>query len=210
MKLYGYWRSSAAYRLRIAFGLKGIKWDDVPVHLVKGEHRKPDYVEMNPMGLVPTLVLDDGTRMTQSLAILDWLEATYPTPPLWPKGAIMRARVTAAGHVIAVDTHPVQNVGVVGHLKSEFGADTQGGIDWMIHWMQRGFSGYQAMIDPGSRFSFGDHPTFADVCLVPQLYNAHRWGVDLGPYKRLTQIEANCLALPAFNAARPENQPDAE
>jgi maleylacetoacetate isomerase len=210
MKLYGYWRSSAAYRLRIAFGLKGLSWDDVPVHLVKGEQRRPDYVEMNPIGLVPTVVLDDGTRLTQSLAILDWVEATHPKPALWPKGAVMRARVTAAGHVIAVDTHPVQNSGVVSHLKSAFDTDTQGGIDWMVHWMQRGFSAYQAMIDPGSPFSFGDHPTFADICLIPQLYNAHRWGVDLGPYARLTQIEAKCLALPAFNAARPENQPDAE
>jgi maleylacetoacetate isomerase len=210
MKLYGYWRSSAAYRLRIAFGLKGLEWDDVPVHLVKGEHQAPDYVEMNPMGLVPTLVLDDGTRLTQSLAILDWLDRTHPEPPLWPEGAILRAHITAAGHTLAVDTHPVQNVGVVNHLKSEYGADMDGGIAWMKHWMRRGFTGYQAMIEPGAPFSFGDRPTFADICLVPQLYNAHRWGLDLTPFARLTEIEQNCFALPAFDAARPENQPDAE
>lgn len=209
MRLYGYWRSGAAYRLRIAFGLKGLEWEDAPVHLVKGEQREETFLRLNPLGLVPALVLDDGTVLTQSLAILDWLDRTHPEPPLLPQDAVARAQAMAAGMAIAVDTHPIQNVGVVGHLKAAYGADDQGGIDWMCHWMARGFAALQQMCRPDTPFAFGDAPGYADLCLVPQLYNAHRWGMDLSPYPRLTEIEARCLALPAFDAARPENQPDA-
>lgn len=210
MRLYGYWRSSAAYRLRIAFGLKGLTWEDVPVHLVKGEQREADYLQKNPIGLVPTLELAEGAALTQSLAILEWLEETYPTPPLLPKDPLKRAQVRAAAHVIAVDTHPIQNVGVVGHLKSEYGLSQEQGVDWMCHWMARGFAAFQALIKPNTPFAFGDAPSLADLCLVPQLYNAHRWGLDLAPFARLTDIEARCFALPAFEAARPEVQPDAQ
>lgn len=209
MRLYGYWRSGAAYRLRIAFGLKGLEWEDAPVHLVKGEQREETFLRLNPLGLVPALVLDDGTVLTQSLAILDWLDRTHPEPPLLPQNAVARAQAMAAGMAIAVDTHPIQNVGVVGHLKAAYGADDQGGIDWMCHWMARGFTAFQQICRPDTPFAFGDAPGYADLCLVPQLYNAHRWGMDLSPYPRLTEIEARCLALPAFDAARPENQPDA-
>ena len=209
MILYGYWRSSAAYRLRIAFGLKGLTWQDAPVHLVRGEQRAPDYLAKNPNGLVPALELDDGTLLTQSLAILDWLEETHPTPPLLPSDPIRRAQIRAAAHVIAVDTHPIQNVGVVGHLKAAHGASQDDGIAWMKHWMNRGLTAFQSLIDPGTPFCFGQSPTLADLCLVPQLYNAHRWGLDLAPLARLTQIEEHCFTLPAFDAARPENQPDA-
>lgn len=210
MKLYGYWRSSAAYRLRIAFGLKGLTWEDVPVHLVRGEQRSDSFRAISPIGLVPALELDDGTVLTQSLAILDWLDRTHPEPPLLPDDPILRAKVMAAGMAIAVDTHPIQNAGVVGHLKSAYGADQQGGIDWMIHWMARGFDAFQRMCRHDTPFAFGDAPGYADICIVPQLYNAHRWGMDLSPYARLTDIEAACFKLPAFAAARPERQPDAE
>lgn len=210
MKLYGYWRSSAAYRLRIAFGLKGLTWEDASVHLVKGEQRDPAFRAKNPIGLVPALDLEDGTVLTQSLAILEWLEETQRGLALLPTDPTARAKVRAAAHVIAVDTHPIQNVGVVGHLKTAHAASQEDGIEWMKHWMQRGLAAFQSLIPDDAPFAFGDVPSLADVCLVPQLYNAHRWGLDLASFNRLTSIEANCLALPAFEAARPENQPDAE
>lgn len=209
MKLYGYWRSGAAYRLRIALGLKGLGWQDIPVDLVKGEQRAAEFLAISPIGLVPALELDDGTVLTQSLAILDWLDRLFPKPPLLPPDPVARAQAMAAGMAIAVDTHPIQNVGVVAFLKSAHGVDGQGGIDWMCHWMKRGFGAFQQMCRADTAFAFGGAPGYADICLVPQLYNARRWDMDLTPYPRLTEIEARCLALPAFDAARPENQPDA-
>ena len=210
MRLYTYWRSSCSYRVRISLGLKGLDWESVPIHLVKGDQRDAAYTAKNPAGLVPTLELDDGTLLTQSLAIIDWLETTHPDPPVLPADPIQRARVLAAAHTIAMETQPISNVGVVGHLKSACGADTRDGVDWMVHWMEQGFRTFQSLIQSGTPFTFGNSPSLADVCLVPQLYNAHRWGVDLAPFARLTEIEATCLELPAFDAARPEQQPDAE
>ena len=210
MKLYTYWRSSCSYRVRIALGLKGLAWDGIPIHLVKGEQRDPGYLAHNPSGFVPVLVLEDGTELVQSLAILDYLEAVYPAPPLLPAEPLARARVLAAAHVIAMDTQPVTNVGVVAHLKSAYGADQQGGIDWMVHFMTRNFAAFDRLIAAEGTFCFGDGPTWADICLIPQLYNAHRWGVDLSRFPRLLDIERAALALPAFDAARPETQPDAE
>ncbi|MGB7241317.1 MAG: maleylacetoacetate isomerase [Sulfitobacter sp.] len=209
MKLYSYWRSGAAYRLRIALELKGIDYETVPVNLLKGEHRSEEYLSLNPLGLVPALSLDNCTALTQSLAILDWIDREYPTPPLLPSDSILRAKALAAGMTIAVDTHPIQNVGVVNHLKSDFRTDDQGGIKWMCHWMERGFLAFQKLCRPDTYFAFGDVPGYADICLVPQLYNARRWGMDLTPYRILTTIETHCMMLPAFDAARPENQPDA-
>ncbi len=210
MKLYTYWRSSCSYRVRIALGLKGLDWESLPVHLVKGEQNAPEYLAHNPVGFVPTLVLPDGAELTQSMAILDWLEAEYPTPALLPSEPLKRARVLAAAHVIAMDTQPIANTGVVEHLKREFGASVEGGIAWMVHFMTKNLAAMQKMIAPEGAFCFGDTPTWADIVLIPQLYNAHRWGVDLAPLARLTGIELTALALPAFEAARPENQPDAE
>lgn len=210
MKLCTYWRSSCSYRVRIALGLKGLAWESIPVHLVKGEQNAPDYLARNPSGLVPTLVLDDGTELTQSMAILDWLESAYPSPALVPADPLDRARVLAASHVIAMDTQPVTNVGVVAHLKKEYGASAEGGIAWMVHFMEKNLAAMQKMIAPEGDFCFGNSPTWADICLIPQLYNAHRWGVDLAPLSRLTEIESRALAHPAFDAARPENQPDAD
>lgn len=191
-------------------GLKGLAWEDVPVHLVKGEQRSERYTDKNPAGLVPTLELPDGTHLTQSLAIIDWIEATYPDPAILPTDPLRRANVLAAAHTIAMETQPITNVGVVSYLKSEFGYDQQSGANWMVHWMEKGFRAFQSLIQPATHFSFGDRPSLADICLIPQLYNAHRWGVDLAPFARLTEIEAHCLALPAFDVARPERQPDAE
>ena len=210
MKLYSYWRSGAAYRLRIAFALKGVAFEQVPVHLVKGEQKSDAYRALNPLGLVPALELGDGTVLTQSLAILDWLDRTQPEPPLLPADPVARAQVMGAGMAIAVDTHPIQNVGVVAHFKAMSGGDQQAGIDWMIHWMRRGFDAFQALCRSDTTYAFGDAPSYADICLIPQLYNAHRWGMDLSPYPRQTAIETACLAHRAFDAARPENQPDAE
>ena len=210
MKLYTYWRSSCSYRVRIALGLKGLAWGSLPVHLVKGDQRTQGYLAHNPSGFVPTLVLDDGTELVQSLAILEYLEAVYPDPALLPADPLARARVLAAAHVIAMDTQPVTNVGVVAHLKATHGADLQGGIDWMVHFMTRNLAAFDRLIAPEGQFCFGDAPSWADLCLIPQLYNAHRWGVELDRFPRLLQIERAALALPAFDAARPETQPDAE
>lgn len=210
MKLYTYWRSSCSYRVRIALGLKGLDWESIPVHLVRREQREPGYLRHNPSGFVPTLVLEDGTELVQSLAIIDYLEATHPEPPLLPEGPLARARVLAASHVIAMDTQPVTNLGVVGHLKAACGADQQGGIDWMVHFMDRNLAAFEKLIAPQGTFCFGDRPGLADICLIPQLYNARRWGVELSRFPRLTDIEHAALALPAFDAARPETQPDAE
>jgi len=210
MKLYGYWRSGAAFRVRIALNLKKRAWEDVAVHLVKGEQRSAEYRRLNPIGLVPALELADGTVLTQSLAILDWLDRTEPDPPLFPADPIERAHVMAAGMTIAVDTHPLQNSGVTAYVRQTYGLDEAGGVAWMAHWMERGFSAFQAMCRQDTTYAFGDQPSFADICLVPQLYNAHRWKIDLSPFPRLLEIERNCFRLPAFHDARPEAQPDAE
>lgn len=209
MKLYTYWRSTTSYRVRIALNLKGIAYKAVPVNLVKGEQKAPDYAALNPGLGVPSLVLDDGTVLTQSMAILDWLEETHPAPALLPAGAVPRAHVRATALAIATDIHPVNNLRVIGKLKS-MGHSADETAAWMNDWMTRGFTAFAAQIAQDTPFCFGDQPGLADLCLIPQLYNAHRWGCDLASFPRLTEIEARCLALPGFDAARPENQPDAD
>ncbi len=208
MKLYSYWRSTTSYRVRIALHLKGLAFDTIPVDLVKGEQRADAYQGVNPGKGVPTLVLDDGTVLTQSLAILEYLDQAHPDPALLPADPVERAKVQAAAQVIALDVHPVNNLRVGQKLKA-MGHDQDDVVAWMNHWMREGFTAFQAMIRPDTKFCFGDTPGLADLCLVAQLYNAHRWGTNLTPFKRLTEIEQLCLALPAFDAARPENQPDA-
>lgn len=208
MKLYSYWRSTTSYRVRIALNLKGIAFEQVPVNLVSGAQNAPDYAALNPGQGVPTLITDTGEVLTQSMAILDWLEEVHPTPALLPGPASARARVRAAALTIACDVHPVNNLRVIGKLKAmEHSADEA--TAWMNDWMTRGFTAFQQLIETDSPYCFGDTPGLADLCLVPQLYNAHRWGCDLSLFARLTQIEARCLALPAFADARPEAQPDA-
>lgn len=209
MTLYSYWRSTTSYRVRIALNLKGLPYDTVPVDLVAGAQRAPDYVAMNPGQGVPTLVLEDGTALTQSLAILDYLEHVSPDPALLPAEPVLRARVLATAHTVAMDIHPVNNLKVVNRLKTEHGVSADQGVAWMRHWMEEGLQAYQTLIPDGPAFSFSDTPLLCDICLVAQLYNAHRWGVDLTPFARLLEIEKQALMLPAFDAARPENQPDA-
>ena len=208
MKLYSYWRSTTSYRVRIALNLKGIVFQTSPVNLVAGAQNAPDYASLNPGQGVPTLVLADGTVLTQSMAILDWLEESFPKPPLLPSDLLGRARVRAAALSIACDIHPVNNLRVISELKS-MGHSQDEAVIWMNTWMSRGFAAFERLIAPDTDFCFGAAPGLADLCLVPQLYNAHRWGCDLTPFARLTKIEARCLALPAFDTARPENQPDA-
>ena len=208
MKLYGYWRSTTSYRVRIALNLKGLVYDQTSVNLVAGDQRAEGYTALNPGQGVPTLVLDDGTVLTQSLAIIDYLDATYPDPALLPLAPLARAKVRAAAQIIATDVHPVNNLRVVAKLKS-LGHGQDEAVAWMNDWMTRGFAAFEQLIAPDTPYCFGEAPGLADLCLVPQLYNAHRWGCDLAPFPRLTGIEARCLALPAFDAARPENQQDA-
>ena len=208
MKLYTYWRSTTSYRVRIALNLKGIAYEAVPVDLLGGQQRTPDYTMLNPGQGVPTLVTDDGTVLTQSMAILDWLEETYPEPALLPSGPVARAQVRAAALGIATDIHPLNNLRVVGKLKA-MGHGQDEATAWMNEWMTRGLTAFARLIEADTDFCFGDAPSLADLCLVPQLYNAHRWGCDLSTLARLTEIEVRCLELPAFAAARPEAQPDA-
>jgi maleylacetoacetate isomerase len=209
MKLYTYWRSTAAYRVRIALNLKGLACPHIPVSLVEGQHTAPDFAAKNPQRLVPALELPDGTVLTQSLAILDWLDATHPEPPLLPADPLPRARVLELAHIVAMDIHPVNNLRVVNALSDRFQADADAKRDWMAHWMRLGFDAIEPRL-PGTRYALTDEsPTLADLCLVPQIYNARRWGVDLTPWPRITAVEAACLALPAFTAAAPEAQPDA-
>lgn len=207
MKLYDFFRSGASYRVRIALNLKGISFEQVSRHLRKGEQRAPDYLKLNPQGLVPTLVLDDGRVLTQSLAIIEWLDETHPNPPLLPKDPFRRAQVRAFALAIAADTHPVQNLKVIQRVKAQGGDD----IAWAKQVNEEGLNAAEELIagEPGP-FAFGTTPTLADICIVPQLGNARRFGADISKLKRILEAEKACLALPAFQNAAPEKQPDAE
>ena len=209
MRLHGYFRSSAAYRVRIALNLKGVKAEHAFRHLRKGEQRAPDYLAMNPQGLVPTLELDNGALLTQSLAIVEWLDETHPNPPLLPADPLQRARVRAFALAIACEIHPVQNLRVLAAVR-ELGGE-QAGQDWAKRINEEGLAACEKMIanEPGP-FCFGAQPTLADICLVPQLGNARRFNVDVSAFTRLLQAEAACRALPAFVEAAPDRQPDAE
>lgn len=215
MRLYGYFRSSASWRVRIALNLKGLQADLVPRHLRRGEQRDPGYLALNPQGLVPALLPDDspmhdGPALTQSLAIIEWLEERHPEPALLPSDPHRRARVRAFALAIACDIHPVQNLKVLARLRHLGVAEEEvgGWAKWVI---EEGFAALETMIaaEPGP-FAFGDAPTLADVCLVPQIGNARRFGVDMERFPRLLAAERAALALPAFAAALPEEQPDAE
>jgi maleylpyruvate isomerase len=210
MKLHGYFRSSASYRVRIALNLKGLSADHLPHHLRKGEQRDPAYLAINPQGLVPTLEGDPGAIITQSLAIIEWLEETHPEPPLLPKDPLQRARVRAFALVLACDTHPVQNLKVLARLR-QLGFAEEGVTEWAAWANREGLAACEKLIanEPGP-FCFGTAPTMADLCLVPQLANARRFGVDLDAFPRLLQAEAAAKNIKAFADAAPERQPDAE
>ncbi len=210
MKLHGYFRSSASYRVRIALNLKGLSAEHLTHHLRKGEQREPAYLAINPQGLVPALQHDRGTILTQSLAIIEWLDETHPTPPLLPKDPLRRALVRAFAQVIACDTHPVQNLKVLERLR-KLGVSDEQVTGWAAWANREGLAACEKLIaaEPGP-FCFGAAPTIADLCLVPQLANARRFGVDLAAFPRLLRAEDAAKDLKAFADAAPERQPDAE
>lgn len=215
LTLYTYWRSSAAWRVRIGLNLKSLPWEARPVHLVRdgGQQHAPGYAGLNPQQLVPTLV-HGQTVLTQSLAILEYLdEAFHDTPALLPSDAAGRARVRALAQLVACDIHPINNLRVMQYLGGRLDVDEAARQGWTSHWMQTGFAAMEAMLVSSSatgRFCHGDTPGLADCCLVPQLYNARRFEVDLTPFPTLVRIEQDCLSLPAFVRSAPQAQPDAE
>jgi maleylacetoacetate isomerase len=214
LRLYTYWRSSAAYRVRIVLALKGLAYESVPRHLLRdgGEQRRADYLATNPQGLLPALE-HDGCVITQSLAICEYLEETCPQPPLLPADPRGRAAVRAMALAIACDIHPLNNLGVQQYLRTTLGQGDDAVTRWSHHWMARGFTALEQLVARHSidgRHCYGNSVTMADACLVPQLYNARRAGLDLDRYPRLVAVARHLESLPAFDAARPEAQPDAE
>ena len=208
MKLYSYWRSSSSYRVRVALNLKAVEYQTVPVNLLSKEQQSNSFSAINPSMGVPILELQDGKILTQSLAILRWLDDQYPTPPLLPTNSIEAAKVEAAAHVIAMEIHPVNNLRVLEYLKSNLGQNDRQRTQWMHYWMHEGLYAFQQLISPNSRFCFGDTPYLADICLAGQMVNARRWECDLAPFKRLVEIDAACNEIDAFRAALPQHQPD--
>src|SRR6478672_6678150 len=214
MRLYDYFRSSAAYRVRIALNLKGIAPDErTYVHLRMGSQRAQDYLALNPQGLVPALALDDGHVLTQSLAIIEYLDETHPEPPLLPEHPAARARVRAVALQIACEIHPLNNLRVLNYLIGTLGVAREQKDGWYRYWIDVGFEALDKALARDratGRFCHGDAPTLADVCLVPQMANARRFNIDMSPYPTLTRIESACQALAAFSDAAPARQPDAE
>ena len=213
MKLYDYFRSSAAYRVRIALNLKGVVPEREFVHLRRNAQRSDDYLALNPQGLVPMLATDGGAVLTQSLAIVEYLDEAYPAPPLLPATPAERARVRGIALEIACDIHPLNNLRVLQYLKNTLGVSEEQKDAWYKYWVDVGLEALETRLarDPATgRFCHGDAPTLADICLVPQLANARRMNIDVGPYPTLTRIEAAAISLPAFVDAAPAKQPDAE
>ena len=213
MKLYDYFRSSAAYRVRIALNLKGLAPEREFVHLRKNLQRGDEYLKVNPQGLIPALVTDDNKILTQSLAIIEYLDEIHPTPPLLPATPVDRARVRGIALEIACDIHPLNNLRVLLYLKNTLGLSDEQKDGWYRYWVDVGLEAIETRIARDAatgRFCHGDVPTLADICLVPQLANARRMNIDVSPYATLVRIEAACNALPAFADAAPAKQPDAE
>lgn len=211
MKLYGYWRSSAAYRVRIALNLKGINYQSIPVHLVKdgGEQHKVEYAKLNPTELVPTLI-DGEVTLNQSLAIIDYLEAKFPETPLYPSELTQKAQVQAAVLDIACEIHPINNLRVQQYLVKKLNVSEEQKLAWSHHWMTLGFQSLEKKLAAtAGKYCFGDQVTAADITLVPQIYNARRFNVDLSEFPTICRIVDNCNLLPAFISALPENQDDA-
>ena len=211
MKLYTYFRSSAAYRVRIALNLKRLSYEMIPIHLTKegGQQRKPDFAAVNPQMRVPALALSGGEVLTQSLAIIEYLDEINPEPPLLPADSFDRAKARSIAQLIACDIHPLNNLIALQYLKRQLKHE-QGEIDaWYHHWVLEGFKALEAMLAPAP-YACGKHITVADICLVPQVFNARRLKVPLDAFPKIVAVEAACLKLPAFDKARPENQPDAE
>ncbi|HXZ02201.1 MAG TPA: maleylacetoacetate isomerase [Stellaceae bacterium] len=214
MKLYGYFRSSAAFRVRIALNLKGLDYEQVSIHLRKNEQRQASYLALQPQGLVPALEEDDGEVFIQSLAIVEYLDETHPMPPLLPGHPAARARVRALAQAIACDVHPIDNLRVLRYLAKPLGHDEAAVEAWFNHWIKLGFDSVERLLagdGQAGKFCHGDEPGLADLCLVPQVFNARRFpSFDMTPYPAIRRIFEECMALDAFERARPERQPDAE
>ena len=212
MRLYGYFRSSAAYRVRIALALKGLSVETTFVHLMKGEQHSAEYSRINPQNLVPVLE-DEGTLLHQSLAIIEYLEERHPRPALLPGDALGRARVRSLGLLVACEIHPLNNPRVLNYLTGKFGVSEDQKLEWYHHWVITGFTALEKRLSTEAgtgRFCHGDAPGLADCCLVPQVANARRFKVDLAPFPTITRIDATCRELEPFQKAAPENQPDAQ
>lgn len=210
MRFHGFFRSSSAYRCRIGFRLKSVAYKFAPTPLRSGAHRTPQFRALNPQALLP--VLETGTGVfTQSLAILEWLDETFPTPPLLPADTAERAHVRAFALAIACEIHPLQNLRVLGYLRTELGLDEAAVNRWLARWLGDGLAACEAMLEarPAARFCFGDAPGLADICLVPQMFSADRFGIDTSAFPRLNAVRAACEQLPAFADAAPGRQPDA-
>lgn len=212
MKLYNYFRSSASYRVRIALALKGIAYEYVPVHIARGDHRLPAFTDKAVEGLVPLLELDDGTRLTQSMAIIEYLDELQPAPALLPADALGRARVRALAQIVACEIHPLNNLRVLQYFDGTWNVPQSERDEWVKHWIIEGFAAVESLLAEDSAtgaYCHGQTPGLADCCLVPQVFNARRFGVDMAAFPTIVRIEQACLALPAFDQARPESQPDA-
>ena len=216
LKLYTYFRSSAAFRVRIALNLKGLAFDPVFIHLPRGEHRKADYAAVDPQALVPTLVDESGRALSQSLAIIEYVDETHPRPRLLPEDPAGRARVRSLSLLVACEIHPLNNLRTLQHLKRALGQNEEQINAWYRHWIADGLAKLEADLNRGEsgggtgRFCYGDAPTMADCCLVPQIFNAKRYDSDLAPYPKVMRTFDACMALEAFDRAQPSKQPDAE
>jgi maleylacetoacetate isomerase len=213
MKLYGYFRSSAAFRVRIALNLKKLNYESAFIHLRRGDQRQPGFLDINPQGLVPALEIDD-TLLIQSLPIIEYLDETYPEPPLLPSDAKGRARVRALAAMVACDIHPINNLRVLRYLLRPLGQDEAAVETWYNHWIAEGFGALERLLagdGRAGRFCHGDTPGLADIVLVPQVFNANRYqSLDLTPYPTIVRIYQTCLGIDAFAAAHPDRQPDRE
>jgi maleylacetoacetate isomerase/maleylpyruvate isomerase len=212
VKLYTYFRSSAAFRVRIALNLKGLQYEPRFISLPKGAHRQPDYAKVNPQALVPTLVTDDGLHLAQSLAIIEYLDESHPRPPLIPGEARARARVRSLSLLVACEIHPLNNLRTLQYLKRELKLGEEHVNAWYRHWIGEGLARLEAELQSPltGRFSHGDAPTMADCCLVPQIFNARRFDCDLAPYPLAMRVFDECMRLEAFDRAQPSRQPDKE
>jgi maleylpyruvate isomerase len=211
VKLYGYFRSSAAYRVRIALNLKKLPYQQASVHLTRngGWQWSDEFRAVNPQKRVPALALSTGDVLLQSLAIIEYLDEVHPEPPLLPADAIDRAHVRAVSQIVACDIHPLNNLVALNYLKGKLGHDQAAADEWYRHWVLQGFEAIEALLKPGP-YAFGAQVTIADLCLVPQVFNASRFKVPVENFPKIAAVDAACLKLPAFDKARPENQPDAE
>ena len=209
MKLYSFFRSSAAYRARITLNLKGIAYETAAISLTRGDQHSGDYREVNPQGRVPALELDDGAVITQSLAIIDYLEVTHPEPPVYPRDPVMRAKSLAVALTVAADIHGISSMLALGYLRDRLGQDEKATSAWFAHWYMDGFRAVEKLIEGGS-YCFGDAPSVADICLAPQVFNARRFNLDLSAFPKIVATDAHLTTLPAFAKAHPSAQPDAE